>query len=187
MTHLARIQRFAAPLALASALAAGSALSAHGAEAPKDVREILERMGEPPADEEPMPPEVRANFIDKVRIAEEREQRVAGLKEQGNPHFSPGVLLEGAAPDPERSRVDTDALRERLIRLVERRGEASSARVGGGEARPSGPGAAPGAAPAPHAGAPGSKSVPRPLVWIFAALAAGLAAVLAYGIARRRG
>lgn len=195
MKGFSRIGKLPASLFLAGALAGAAPLSARGGEvppgpaagAPRSVKELLERFEEPTAGEEPMPPEVRANFIDKVRIAEEREQRIVGLREQGNPHFHPGVLLEGAAPDPERSRVDTDALRERLIRAVERRDEV--ARPGGGSAEsPGGPsgGAPPDGAGAAAGAAPGARPVRAALAWIFAALAAALAAILAVSVARRR-
>jgi hypothetical protein len=61
-------------------------------------------------------------LIDKVRIAEETFGRVKGLKELGNPHLLPGLLLRTHQDDPSRSRVDLDELREKRIRVIERRG-----------------------------------------------------------------
>ncbi len=149
--------------------------------APRAIGDLLRDLGEPPPDEEPMGREVRANFIDKVRIAEEREQRIVGLGELGNPHMPPGVLLQRSARDPERSQVDAAAHRERLIRLVERDADIPSGR---GE----GMGAGESAQPAAAGPADSSPSATRKaLAWICAALAAGSLALLAFLLARRGG
>lgn len=155
-----------------------------GDPAPRDLNDLLRRLAEAPSDEEPMPREVRENFIDKVKIAEEREQKIVGLAELGNPHMPSGVLLQRAARDPERSQVDAAALRERLIRVVERRGNTEAPDKEGGDMGPAE--VRQRSDESPEDSSSRERSATRKaLAWICAALAGGLLALLAFLVARR--
>ena len=64
-------------------------------------------------------PQDEASLINKPRIAEQTMERLKGLQEAGNPHIKKGLLLQNLQVDPELSKVDTEKLHDRVIRLVE--------------------------------------------------------------------
>jgi len=71
------------------------------------------------AGEETVPPELRANLIDKSRIAGETYERAVGLREKGNPHLPAGLLLSRVQEDVSRSRIPVERLRSERARIVE--------------------------------------------------------------------
>jgi hypothetical protein len=74
-------------------------------------------------------PQEREQIVDKVEAVERASARRVGLREAGNPHIRKGLLLRNLADDPERSRVDAEALRRATIAQIERPDRESQAKA----------------------------------------------------------
>ena len=66
-------------------------------------------------------PRTPEGLIDKSLIARQNADRIIGTFEDGRPNVRPGTVLAKAVRDPVLSQVDSDALRTRLIAMVEER------------------------------------------------------------------
>ena len=67
---------------------------------------------------DPLTPE---GLVDKSLIARQNADRIIGTFEDGRPNIRPGTVLSKAVRDPVLSQVNSDALRDRLIAMVEER------------------------------------------------------------------
>jgi hypothetical protein len=100
-------------------------------------------------------PQDEAALIDKPRIAEDALDRLATLRETGNPHIRRGLLLAGIQEDPDAVRVDPGKLRADRTRMVEGRrifSSAQGAEEGGPPSGPRAPSLRPASPGSPHSG-----------------------------------
>lgn len=88
---------------------------------PAKPQEVLQNLEQSRERNDGLPPGTKNLIIDKPKIAEQAMQRAVGLREAGNPHIRPGLLLSEIKDNPQVSKVDLQELREARLRIIERR------------------------------------------------------------------